>query len=63
MEWIQTVFGFVVEHWDQLFEVIGAFAVISSLTPNKSDDKIVQWVLTAINALGANIGRAANSDS
>lgn len=63
MEWIQVVFSFVLEHWDQLFEVIGVFAVIATMTRNTSDDKIVQWVLTAINALGANIGRASNSDA
>jgi len=62
MEAIQAVINFVLAHWDQLFEIIGVAAVVATMTPNKSDDKIVQWVLTAVNALGANIGRAANSE-
>ena len=63
MEWIQTVFSFVLEHWDQLFEVIGVAAVIATMTPNSSDDKIVSWVLAAINAAGANFGKSRNADN
>jgi len=40
--------------------VVGSFALIAALTPNKSDDKIVQWLLDIVNFLGANIGKAAN---
>ena len=37
------------------------FAVIASLTPNKSDDRIVQMILDVVNFLGANFGKASNN--
>jgi hypothetical protein len=63
MEWIQVVFSFVLAHWDQLFEVIGVAAVIATMTPNTSDDKVVSWVLASINAVGGNFGKSRNADS
>jgi hypothetical protein len=43
-------------------QVVGAFAVIATMTPNKTDDKIVQWLLDIINFLGGNLGKAKNED-
>jgi len=40
--------------------IVGGFAVIASLTPNKSDDRIVQMILDVVNFLGANFGKAKN---
>jgi hypothetical protein len=40
--------------------IVGGFAVIASLTPNKSDDRIVQIILDIVNFLGANFGKAKN---
>ena len=40
--------------------IVGGFAVLASLTPNKSDDRIVQIILDIVNFLGANIGKAKN---
>ena len=40
--------------------IIGTAALISAVTPNKSDDKIVQFFLDALNFLGANFGKAKN---
>jgi len=62
MEWITTVANYVVANYDALFEIIGVFAVVASLTPNQSDDKIVSWILGAINAAGFNVARARNLD-
>lgn len=42
--------------------VIGIFATLATLTPNKTDDKIVQFLLSAINFLGGNIGKAKNEE-
>ena len=39
---------------------IGSFALIAVLTPNKTDDRIIQWILDIINFLGANFGGAKN---
>ena len=41
-------------------QVVGAFALIATKTPNKSDDKIVQFFLDLFNFMGANAGKAAN---
>ena len=58
--------AYVVENWDTLFAVItsvvGTFALIATLTPNKSDDKISLVVLDVVNFLGANTGKAKNKD-
>ena len=40
--------------------VCGAFAALATLTPNKSDDRIVQLILDCINFFGGNIGKAKN---
>ncbi len=40
--------------------VVGAAAYLATLTPNKSDDRIVQIILDVINFLGANFGNAKN---
>jgi len=40
--------------------IVGGFAVVASLTPNKSDDRIVQMILDMVNFLGANFGKAKN---
>jgi hypothetical protein len=40
--------------------IVGGFAVLASLTPNKSDDRIVQMILDMVNFLGANFGKAKN---
>jgi hypothetical protein len=41
--------------------IVGGFAVIASMTPNKSDDRIVQMILDVVNFLGANFGKAKNN--
>jgi hypothetical protein len=57
---------FIIENGTQLFEIlaqiVGAFAVIATMTKNESDNKVVAWLLKAVNFLGANLGRARNSD-
>ena len=40
--------------------IVGGFAVLASLTPNKSDDRIVQIILDIVNFVGANFGKAKN---
>ena len=40
--------------------IVGGFAVIASMTPNKSDDRVVQIILDMVNFLGANFGKAKN---
>jgi hypothetical protein len=40
--------------------VIGTFALIATLTPNKVDNKIAQVLMEVVNFLGANLGKAKN---
>lgn len=59
MEWIS-------ENWDNVIgivtSVVGAFAIISTMTPNPKDDKIVSQLLKFINFLGANFGKSKNEE-
>lgn len=40
--------------------LIGIFAAVAAITPNKADNKIAQFLLDLINKLGFNIGNAKN---
>ena len=40
--------------------VFGGFSILAAITPNEADNKKVQAILTAINALGMNILKAKN---
>jgi len=46
-----------------LTQVVGVAALVATLTPNESDDKIVSFVLKVVNVLGANVGKASNDKS
>lgn len=61
MEWITTAISFVTNNIGTILQVVGAFAALAMLTPNKADDKFVAGVLKVINVLGANVGKAANN--
>jgi hypothetical protein len=57
--------NFITENGPGLVEVaiqiVGAFAIIASMTRNDSDNKLAAWLLKAINFLGANFGNARNA--
>ena len=40
--------------------VFGGFSIFAAITPNESDNKTVQGILTAINLFGMNIIKAKN---
>ena len=40
--------------------VFGGFSILAAITPNESDNKKVQAILSAINGLGMNILKAKN---
>ena len=51
----------LVQKWmPVIFQVVGAFAMIAAMTANETDDKIVNYLLKAINFLGMNFGTAKN---
>ena len=43
--------------------LVGVAALVATLTPNESDDKIVSFVLKVVNVLGANVGKDSNDKS
>ena len=45
---------------DSILNIIGAFAVLASQTPNKVDDRILQVVCDVVNTFGFNLGKARN---
>ena len=58
MEWL-TVEN--VENWLSLAaQVVGVAALLATLTPNTSDNAIVDTILRVINFFGANFGKAKN---
>jgi len=61
MEWIMEVAGVLSAHWTVVLSGIGFFALLATVTPNKTDDEIMGWVLKAVNFLGANLGKATNA--
>ena len=44
-----------------VLQIVGAFALIATLTPNKVDNKIAQVLMDLINFIGANVNKAKNN--
>jgi hypothetical protein len=44
-----------------LTQAVGVFALVATLTPNTSDNAIVDFILKLINFGGANIGSSKNA--
>ena len=62
VEWVLAQLPQLPQLLDALFKIVGGAAIIATITPNKSDDKIIDWVLKIVNFAGANFGKAKNSD-
>ena len=60
MEFINQIVALGGQYIPIILAFVGAFALIASKTPNKSDDRIIQVLLDIINFLGANFGKAKN---
>ena len=57
--------NFLIENASDLIEIAleiaGAFAIIASMTPNETDNKIADYFLKAINVIGFNVGNSRNA--
>jgi len=42
--------------------IVTAFTAVTTITPNKSDDKYIQIVLDVLNLLAGNVGKNKNAD-
>ena len=55
---------YIIENWDTIgaiaLQVVGIAALIATLTPTDTDNKIVDLVSKLIHTLGANFGKAKN---
>ncbi len=47
---------FIIANWKDILtavlSILGAFSIIAKLTPNKTDDKIINYLLKIINVFG-----------
>jgi len=62
MEFIDKVIALIGVYLPVVISVVGSFALVATITPNKTDDKIAQFLLDVVNFLGGNLGKAANKD-
>ena len=62
MEQLQSIISAIVNNIPIALTIIGTFATIATLTPNKNDDKIVQFLLDLVNFLACNLGKSKNRD-
>ena len=55
---------YIIENWDAIgaiaLQIIGIAALVATMTPNKTDNKIVDALSKIINLIGANFGKAKN---
>jgi|TARA_R110001632_G_scaffold112956_1_gene224061 hypothetical protein len=58
MDWLILNIGNIIEI---ALELVGAFAVIATMTPNANDNKIADGLLKFLNMLGGNFGNAKNA--
>ena len=59
---IQAILDGIVKYLPVALQIVGAFAVLATMTANKVDDKVIGWLLKAINIIGMNVGTSRNSD-
>ncbi len=56
---------FITEKAPELIEaammIVGGFAILATMTKNQTDNRILDYILRAINFFGANVGNAKNA--
>jgi hypothetical protein len=58
MDWLLENVGSLL---DIALKLVGAFAVVATLTPNESDNAVADGLMKFINFLGGNFGNARNA--
>jgi hypothetical protein len=58
MDWLTANIGGIFEI---LTGLVGVAAVVATMTPNESDNAVIQKILNLVNLLGANFGNARNA--
>ena len=62
MEMLKPIFEFATAYGGIITAAVALCSAIAAITPSKSDDRIVQFVLDVVNKIGLNIGKARNAD-
>ena len=55
------IFANLPAYLEIITQAIGVFALVATLTPNTSDNSIVDFLLKLVNFGGANIGKSKNA--
>jgi hypothetical protein len=55
-----SVITWVTANIDIIAQIVGVFALLATLTPNESDNAIVDAILKGVNFFGANVAKAGN---
>jgi hypothetical protein len=58
MEWLTANIGNI---FQIITGVVGIAAIVATMTPNDSDNELIQKILDFVNLLGANVGNARNA--
>ena len=58
MDWLLANVGSLI---DIALKLVGAFAVVATMTPNESDNSIADGLMKIINMVGGNFGNARNA--
>jgi hypothetical protein len=57
---MENILAKATEWFPLVTSVIGTFAVLATITPNTTDNKIAQFLMDLVNFLGGNVGKAEN---
>ena len=53
---MDTIISYITGHWDQIIAVVlavlGAASAIARITPNESDNAVLDWIWKRLNNLG-----------
>ena len=56
---------FIQNNWEQILtgvtSVVGGFSILATLTPNQSDNRVVDVIMQVINLLCSNVGKIKNA--
>lgn len=63
MEWILNLVSDFPVWLNAITGLMAALSVFTALTPSKSDDKILNTILSFLNVLAGNVGKNKNADA
>jgi len=57
---MENILAKLTEWFPVITSFVGSFAILATVTPNKTDNKIAQFLMDIINFFGGNIGKSEN---